>query len=102
MFRDGNGGKVAHLKLSKCCISWAYCELCSNSPLYFSETHENIILQSLPSASAKRFIFIYYSLSKVILLITVDVKSYIKHLNHLHLRNKLAQINLFRETIQTP
>lgn len=80
MFRDGNRGKVAHLKLSKCWISLAYCELCSNSPLYFSESHENTIFLSLSPVSAKRFIFIYYSLSKVILLIIVDVKNCIKHL----------------------
>lgn len=74
MFRDGIKGKVPHLNLSKCLISWAYCELYHKSPLHLSEIHENIIFQSLPRASAKRFIFIYYSLSTAILLMIVHVK----------------------------
>lgn len=87
MFRDGIIGKVAHVKLSKRWISWAYCELYRNSPL--SETCENISFSVTPS-SFFREVYIYLLQSfKGHSTHNCVCKRHIKHQNHLQLSNKL-------------
>lgn len=91
MFRHGITGKVARLKLSECWISWAYCELYCNSAFHLSETHENTIFSVAPCSFCQE-VYIYYSLSKVVRLLSTHncaCRRHINHRNHLQFRNKL-------------